>query len=103
MFEEYVESAWKILHEFKRITPALIMRKLHVNGETANKICQKVWLRQNREARKIIKELELRRELNKVLEHSYRYARKKAHIETSLDIKIFPEECPWTLKEILEG
>lgn len=43
----------------------------------------------------------LKRELLKIFQESYPYARKKAHIETGLDIKVFPIECPWSLKEVL--
>lgn len=43
----------------------------------------------------------LKRELSKVFEESYPYARKKAHIETALELKTFPEECPWSLKKAL--
>lgn len=44
----------------------------------------------------------LKREMTKVFEESYQSARKKAHVETGLEIKTFPEKCPWTLKEILK-
>jgi hypothetical protein len=44
----------------------------------------------------------LKRELPAIFEEAYLYARKKAHIETGLDIKTFPINCPWTLKEIMK-
>lgn len=43
----------------------------------------------------------LKREMQKVLEESYSHARKKAHVETGLDLNKFPETCPWTTKEVL--
>lgn len=45
----------------------------------------------------------LKREMPDLLKESYRYARKKAAIETGLDIKKFPENCPWELKEVISG
>jgi hypothetical protein len=33
-------------------------------------------------------------------DEAYSYARLKAAKETRLDIKTFPEECPWPLKDI---
>lgn len=45
----------------------------------------------------------LKRELKDVLKEAYSHARKKAHLETKLDIKAFPTECPWNLKQVLEN
>lgn len=42
----------------------------------------------------------LKPQLKELLKKAYSYARKEAAIETGLDIDIFPEECPWTLKDI---
>ena len=54
------------------------------------------------EIEKIIrKNPSLKRELNNVMNDSYYYARKKAHVETRLDINIFPTDCPWSLKEVI--
>lgn len=44
----------------------------------------------------------LKRELPIIFEEAYLHARKKAHIETGLDLKIFPQECPWTLKQVMK-
>lgn len=43
----------------------------------------------------------LKKELNKMLPKAYSHARVNASIETDLDEKIFPEECPWEIQEIL--
>lgn len=43
----------------------------------------------------------LKRHLPKILEEAYADARIEAAEETGLSEKIFPETCPWTLKEIL--
>jgi hypothetical protein len=43
----------------------------------------------------------LKKELKLIYENSYAYARKKAAIETRLNIKTFPEKCPWEIQEIL--
>lgn len=54
------------------------------------------------EIEKIIrKNPSLKRELNEAKNEGYYFARKKAHIETGLEIKKFPEKCPWTLGEVL--
>jgi hypothetical protein len=54
------------------------------------------------EVEKIIrKNPSLKRELNDIKNEAYYFARKKAHIETGLELKIFPEACPWSLKEVL--
>lgn len=43
----------------------------------------------------------LKRELEKLMNESFVYARKNASIETGLDLSIFPMLCPWSLKEVL--
>lgn len=44
----------------------------------------------------------LKNELKKLYLEDYSYARKKASIETGLDINKFPEECPWSFDEIFK-
>jgi hypothetical protein len=44
----------------------------------------------------------LKREVKNLMDDAYYYARKKAALETKLDIKIFEETCPWTFEEIME-
>lgn len=44
----------------------------------------------------------LRKEMLQIWEEAYRYARKKAHIEAGLEIKVFPERCPWSLEEVFQ-
>lgn len=56
MFENYENEALDLLKQFKRISPFLIMRKFKLSHEAANKICQKIWLRQHLEARKLMKD-----------------------------------------------
>lgn len=45
------ERAWEISKGCRKITPAFMVRKLKINFDTATVICQKIWLRRNREAR----------------------------------------------------
>lgn len=45
------ERAWEISKGYRKITAPLLVRKLKINFDTANVICQKIWLRRNREAR----------------------------------------------------
>lgn len=45
----------------------------------------------------------LKNGISDVVIKSYYYARKEAHIETDLEIDTFPEECPWTFKELMKG
>ena len=49
----------------------------------------------------ILENPSLKRELKDVLKESYAQARKKASIETGIELKTFPEKCPWTLKQVL--
>ena len=58
MMENIEEEAYKLLSKFKRITPVFLMKKFHLNPDCANVLCQKIWLRQHLEARKLAKELE---------------------------------------------
>lgn len=54
-FEEEME---KILVEFNGVSPLVVMRRLKVSLDMAKDLCQKVWLRQHLEARKLAKDLE---------------------------------------------
>lgn len=58
MFENLEEEAYKLLKEFRRISPHLLMRRFHLTGEMARILCLKVWMRQHKEARVLIKGLE---------------------------------------------
>ena len=58
MIEEYIEKAWDLLKEFQRITPILVARKFRLDLAFAQRVCEQVWLRQNREARAAALELE---------------------------------------------
>jgi Domain of unknown function DUF29 len=42
----------------------------------------------------------LKNELFKIYPEAYKDAKKYAAKESGLDIKVFPEECPWTIKEL---
>jgi len=37
-----------------------------------------------------------------ILEEEYRLARRKAAAETGLPISTFPEECPFTIEQVLD-
>jgi len=52
------ERAYSLLQKFKRITPALLVRKLKITMQMANKICHIVWLRMHKEARALVAELD---------------------------------------------
>lgn len=43
----------------------------------------------------------LKHKLQEILKQSYKGAIVGAALETGLDEKIFPRECPWTIEEIL--
>lgn len=54
------------------------------------------------EVKTILKENpSLKRHLNDYLINAYNVARVEAEKETGLDFDTFPEECPWTIKEVL--
>lgn len=44
----------------------------------------------------------LKNYMKEIFDDTYQKARKKAALETSLDIDVFPKDCPWTIKEILK-
>ena len=44
----------------------------------------------------------LKRFIKDAFDLSYRKARLKAAMETGLDEKTFPKECPWTFKELFK-
>jgi hypothetical protein len=44
----------------------------------------------------------LRTYLGEILEEEYRLARRKAAAETGLPISTFPEECPFTIEQVLD-
>lgn len=44
----------------------------------------------------------LKRQIPKMWEYCYEKAREKALIETKLNEKTFPKECPWTIDEIFK-
>lgn len=55
----------------------------------------------SRKSQKILSENpSLKPKIKEILEEAYSYARLKAAKETKLDIKKFPENCPWNLKDI---
>lgn len=43
----------------------------------------------------------LKHKLEEIFFHSYRKCRRKAAVETGLEIQTFPEECPWSMQEII--
>ena len=51
--------------------------------------------------RKVKQNPSLKKELKNLIQESFPYAIKSAALETGLDLKTFPKECPWSLKEIL--
>lgn len=57
MFENIEEEAYKLLNEFKRVTPALLMRRFKLNCDFAQKLCEKIIRRQNLEARNLAKRI----------------------------------------------
>jgi hypothetical protein len=58
MLEEYVQKALEIAKEYNRITAPLLMRKLKITGEFAQKVCHQVWLIQRKEAMEAASELD---------------------------------------------
>lgn len=43
----------------------------------------------------------LKHKLKQIFNEAYKLARYGASLETHLELEIFPEECPWTIKEVL--
>lgn len=44
----------------------------------------------------------LKRQLSELIQKQYRGARELAALETGVDLKKFPKECPWSREEILK-
>ncbi len=44
----------------------------------------------------------LKSQIDMAMTSAYKYARRDAARETSLDIQIFPEACPWTFEKIMD-
>lgn len=44
----------------------------------------------------------LRPMVSTVLAESYAYIRRRTHLETHLPLTTFPEQCPWTVDQILD-
>ena len=57
MIADCEEKIVEYFKEYRKTTPALIMRKFQVSAEFANKICYSIWLTQHLEARKLAKEI----------------------------------------------
>jgi hypothetical protein len=53
MFENLDEKAYQVACSNRKISPLMFMRKFKLNIEAATELCQKVWLRQHLEARKL--------------------------------------------------
>lgn len=55
--DEITNKAYELTQIHRRITPALLMRVMQINGDMAYKMCLKIWLRQHVEARKYVREM----------------------------------------------
>lgn len=45
----------------------------------------------------------LRSLLDKAMTSAYRYARRKASVETNIAEDVFPLDCPWSFEQIIDG
>ena len=45
----------------------------------------------------------LRSQIDGIAKSAYRYARRKAAIETGLGEDVFPAECPWPFERAMDG
>lgn len=57
MESELTKRAYEISKGFRRVSPALFMRKLKLSWDGAFKVCCKVWLKQHLEARELAKKI----------------------------------------------
>ena len=56
-----------------------------------------------RQIKRLIKDSpSLKNELKKIFLECYEDAKEDAHLETKIEIKKFPIECPWTIEEVLK-
>lgn len=59
LVEDITLRAYNEFNNFKRISPALLQRRYGINEECAYKICCKIWLLRNIEARNMAKGIEV--------------------------------------------
>ena len=58
--DDTIMSMFNELSDFKKISPMLIQKRYGLNEESAHKICCKIWLLRNIEARNLAKGIEYR-------------------------------------------
>ena len=86
--------------QFVRLLQHMLKYKYQIEKRT--KSWAKTIANSRLEIDEIVKENpSLKREIPALINDAYLLARKKAHIETGIDIKKFPVECPWSNKDIL--
>jgi len=57
---QMIELVYKEIGQFRKISCILIMKKFKLSEDISQYICQKIWLRNHLEARKMAKDLEYR-------------------------------------------
>lgn len=58
MIKNIEDEAFEYLKSFRRISPVFLMRKFKLTYKMAINVCQKIYLRQHVEARKLSRELQ---------------------------------------------
>jgi hypothetical protein len=58
--KDLLEEAFKLLKQFGRVTPPLLMRRFKITWNYASKLRDKVNLRQHNEARELAKRIEFK-------------------------------------------
>jgi len=56
--DDFLVKIYDDLSQFRKISPTLIEKKYGMNEESAYKICCKIWLMRNIEARNLAKSIE---------------------------------------------
>jgi hypothetical protein len=57
MYENLEEEAYKLAQKFRKISPALLMKKYGLTGEASRTLAYKIYLRQHLEAREEAKKV----------------------------------------------
>ena len=59
MFEDYEQAAYELSQHCRKITPVMLMRKFKLTYQVCHKLCCKVWLKNNIEAKNLASDLEM--------------------------------------------
>ena len=105
---EEVESLGKSQqHALESRLEKLVLHLLKWRYQPDKRVRGQSWQRTILEQRRRLDRLlrqnpSLRSTVSTVLAESYAYIRRRTHLETRLPLTTFPEQCPWTVDQVLD-